>query len=207
MSKVKICGLQRTQDIEIVNEFMPNYAGFILGSEKKFRRQVSASDAEKLSEKLDPQIKSVGVFVDEPIDFICSLCDNDVIDIIQLHGSEDNDYILELSKRVQNPIIKAVHVKNSNQVEQAEKLSCNYLLLDTAYKDKAGGGGKKFDWDLIPEKVSKPYFLAGGINAKNAIKAIEKLNPYCIDVSSSVETDGYKDRKKVKEIINLVRSV
>lgn len=207
MSKIKICGMQRSQDIEIVNEFLPDYVGFIMSTEKKFRRQISIDKAQKLSEILDPMIRPVGVFVNEPIDFIEYICRNDIIERVQLHGNESNDYILELRKRVPNPIIKAIHVSSSAQIAAAEKIPCSQLLFDTAYKDKAGGGGVKFNWDLIPNKVSKPFFLAGGLNADNIQKAIKQVNPYCVDLSSSVETDGYKDREKVREVVKKVRSV
>lgn len=207
MSKIKICGLQRSQDIEIVNEFIPDYVGFIMSTKEKFRRQIPVDKAQKLSELLDPMIKPVGVFVDEPVEFIEDICRNDIVEAVQLHGNENMEYILELRKRIPNPIIKAVHVSSIAQIVAAEKIPCSYLLLDTAYEDKAGGGGVKFNWDLIPNKVSKPFFLAGGLNADNISEAIKQVNPYCVDLSSSVETEGYKDREKVREVIKKVRSV
>lgn len=207
MSKIKICGLQRSQDIEIVNEFIPDYVGFIMSTKEKFRRQIPVDKAQKLSELLDPMIKPVGVFVDEPVEFIEDICRNDIVEVVQLHGNENMEYILELRKRIPNPIIKAVHVSSIAQIVAAEKIPCSYLLLDTAYEDKAGGGGVKFNWDLIPNKVSKPFFLAGGLNADNILEAIKQVNPYCVDLSSSVETEGYKDREKVREVIKKVRSV
>jgi phosphoribosylanthranilate isomerase len=206
MSKIKICGMQCRNDIEIVNEFLPDFAGFIMSTEDKFRRQISADKAFKLSQMLDQNIKAVGVFVDEPMEFIEDICNHDIVEVVQLHGNENREYILELRKRIPNPIIKAVHVSSMAQIVEMEKLPCNYLLLDTAYKDKVGGGGVKFNWDLIPPKVSKPFFLAGGLSADNVQEAIKTVNPYCVDLSSSVETDGYKDREKVKEVIKKVRS-
>lgn len=207
MSKIKICGMQRIEDIKIVNEFLPDFVGFIMSEQDKFRRQIPVNLAAKLRGNLDDFIRPVGVFVDESEEFIADICNNDIIDLIQLHGHEDNDYILRLGRMVRVPIVKAVHVRTSEEIRQAEKLSCQYLLLDTAYDDKAGGGGKKFDWDIIPQKVSKPFFLAGGINADNIQDAVSKVNPYCVDLSSSVETHGYKDREKVREVINKVRRV
>lgn len=207
MSKIKICGMQRIEDIETVNEFLPDFAGFIMSAQEKFRRQISVEKARALSQKLNPDIKAVGVFVDEPIEFIGDICSEGIIDLVQLHGHEDNDYMNALAKNVKIPIIKAVHVKNSNEITEAQKLDCDYLLLDTAYKDKIGGGGQKFNWNLIPKNVSKPFFLAGGLSAENIKQAIETVNPYAVDLSSSVETDGYKDREKVREVIDIVRRV
>ena len=205
MSRIKICGMQRIEDIEIVNEFLPDYVGFIMSVQNKFRRQVTVENAKALSQKLNPDIKAVGVFVDEPVEFIRNICSEGIIDLVQLHGHEDNDYINALAKNVKIPIIKAVHVKNANDITEAENLDCDYLLLDTAYKDKIGGGGQRFNWNLIPKNVSKPFFLAGGLSAENIKQAIKTVNPYAVDLSSSVETDGYKDREKVREVIDIVR--
>lgn len=205
MSKIKICGMQRIEDIEIVNEFLPDYVGFIMSVQNKFRRQVTVETAKKLSKKLNADIKAVGVFVDEPVEFIADVCSEGIIDLVQLHGHEDNDYINALAKNVKIPIIKVVHVKNANDITEAENLDCDYLLFDTAYKDKIGGGGQKFNWNLIPKNVSKPFFLAGGLSAENIKQAIKTVNPYAVDLSSSVETDGYKDREKVREVIDIVR--
>ncbi len=208
MSKIKICGITRVEDIEIVNEFSPDFIGFIFSvSEGRFRRQISVLKAKKLRSMLKATIKAVGVFVDEPIEFIEKICNEGIVDFVQLHGKEDNCYIQNLSERVKMPIIKAVHVKSTEQIYEAQKLCCQYLLLDTAYDDMAGGGGKNFNWEIIPKNLEKPFFLAGGLNADNIPLAVKKVNPYCIDLSSSVETDGFKDRKKVEEVIEKVRKV
>ncbi|MCH5303867.1 MAG: phosphoribosylanthranilate isomerase [Ruminococcus sp.] len=208
MSKIKICGMMRSEDIEIVNELTPDFVGFVFSSiDGRFRRQVSVSKAERMRSSLKTSIKAVGVFVDEPIEFIERICEDDIIDVVQLHGNEKAEYILELSRTVKTPIIKAVHVKSAEQIYEAEKLPCQYLLLDTAYKDKVGGGGKKFNWDIIPDDIKKPFFLAGGLNAENISDALKKVNPYCIDLSSSVETNGFKDREKVKEVIKKARKL
>lgn len=199
--------MMHSKDIEAVNELRPDFVGFIMSTEQKFRRQISVHKAEKFRSMLKPSIKAVGVFVDEPIDFITEICENDIIDLIQLHGAEDDDYILELSRRVKTPIIKAVHVSTTQQILEAQKLHCQYLLLDTAYTDKVGGGGKSFNWDIIPDRLSRPFFLAGGINSDNIADAVKTVNPYSIDLSSSVETDGQKDKSKIKEVIEKVRRV
>lgn len=206
MSKIKICGMQRIEDIEIINTFSPDYTGFIMSTQQKFRRQIPVDRAKEFKAVLNPGIKAVGVFVNEPVEFVASICREDIIDLIQLHGNEDEEYIKSLL-HLNKPVIKAVHVNSTEQIEKAVKLSCDYLLLDTAYKDKVGGGGVKFNWDLIPTNLQKPYFLAGGLSSENIIPAINTLNPYCVDLSSSVETNGFKDKAKIKEIIELVRSV
>lgn len=204
MSKIKICGIKRTEDIEIVNKYKPDYIGFIFS---KSPRQIDFETAKELKSKLDKGIRVVGVFVNEPIDFIVKLCISNVIDVVQLHGDEDDEYIKQLRALVKCRIIKAVRVKSTEQILQEEQKKCDFLLLDTYKKDVYGGSGEKFNWDLIPNDLVKEYFLAGGLNADNIQLAIKTLQPFCVDVSSSVETDGVKDEQKVKEIIEKVRSV
>lgn len=206
MSKIKICGLMHTADADALNELVPDFAGFILSStEGRFRRQITVAKADLLRSRLDHSIKTVGVFVDEALDFITEICEDEIIDLIQLHGDEDDDFILSLSRRVRQPIIKAVKAKSSEDILAAEGLHCHYLLLDTPYSDKPGGGGESFGWEIIPKSLSKPFFLAGGLGADNLQKALEEVNPYCVDISSSVETDGKKDRAKIEEVIKIVR--
>lgn len=203
MTKVKICGLSRIEDIEYCNELLPDYIGFILGFPKS-KRNVSFEQAKLLRSKLNSSIKSVGVFVNADIDYICSLCDANVIDYVQLHGNEDDDYISKLKSKVDKPIIKAVRVQSKEDILSAETLNCDYLLLDTYVKDAIGGSGIAFDWSIIPN-ISKPYFLAGGLNANNVSKAIAICNPYAVDVSSSVEDGAYKSKQKIAEFISAVK--
>ncbi|AGC68988.1 N-(5'-phosphoribosyl)anthranilate isomerase TrpF [Thermoclostridium stercorarium subsp. stercorarium DSM 8532] len=201
MTKVKICGLTREQDIDAVNRILPDYIGFVFA---KSRRQIDERRAAELKRRLDPRIKAVGVFVNEKMDKIIRLCHKQVIDMVQLHGDENEDYILKLKEFVPNKIIKAVRVRTRADIERAAGVPCDFLLFD-AYSEKIyGGTGKTFDWSLIPS-VNRPFFLAGGINPENAVHAIKTLNPYCIDVSSGVETGGFKDPKKIIDIVAAVR--
>lgn len=203
MAKIKICGLTRPIDIEMVNKACPDYIGFVFAPS---RRQVSETTARQLKELLLPSIQAVGVFVNEEIDTIIRICRLGIIDIIQLHGDEDEDYIKKLRESVTNPIMKAIRVRSTWDIIEAEHLSCDYLLLDTYKENQYGGSGEAFDWTVIT-KIEKPFFLAGGINNVNALDAIESSRPYGIDVSSGVETDGLKDFYKIDDIITKVRSV
>ena len=203
MTKIKICGLSRPIDIDMVNTVLPDFIGFVFA---KSRRQVTEVMAKELKERLLPQIQAVGVFVNEELEKIMHLCKDGIIDLIQLHGDEDENYIRELRKGVKNPIIKAVRVRNTKDIEEAAKLTCDYLLLDTYKEGLYGGSGEIFDWSVIT-KIEKPFFLAGGLHTENILQAISQANPYCIDVSSGVETDGIKDRNKIIDIITKVRSV
>ncbi len=197
MAKIKICGLTRRQDIDAVNTALPDYIGFVFA---KSRRQVDEMQAKALKAALNPSIKAVGVFVNEEIGKIIRLCNSQVIDLIQLHGDENEDYIKKLKNCVPNKIIKAVRVKNREDIKKAMAFSSDYLLFDAYHESMYGGLGRTFDWSLI-SGVNRPFFLAGGINSDNIMRAITQCSPYCIDVSSGVETNGYKDPKKIMDIV------
>lgn len=207
-TKIKICGLTRKQDIEYVNEALPDFIGFVFA---KSRRQVSAETAAELKSLLDVRIKSVGVFVNEDISFICGLSSKGVIDYIQLHGDEDCKYIEALKEQLRKsdcstPIIKAVRVKDAGSLHMLQEFNSDFFLLDT-YSDKEyGGTGKTFDWSLA-QNIGKPFFLAGGLNYDNITDAINKAGPFCLDVSSGVETEGFKDRTKIIGLVEFIRSV
>ena len=201
MTKVKICGLTRLSDIDAVNDEKPDYIGFVFA---KSRRKVTPAQAMELRSNLAAGIIPVGVFVDETIENILSLVQNDVIDMVQLHGAESEEYIEELKKKTATPIIKAISVKNAGDVQKWASTAADYLLLDS----KGGGTGQTFDWNLIGE-VAKPYFLAGGLDMNNIENALNqtasRTTPFALDVSSGVETNGLKDPEKIKEFIRRVR--
>ena len=190
MMRIKVCGLTRKCDIDYVNEALPDYAGFVFAESK---RKVSVDKAFTLKRGLNPLIKAVGVFVDQDISFIRDLLKRGIIDIVQLHGHEDEEYI----SAVGAPVIKAVRL---GKKEEKTDYPVDYLLFDSP----SAGSGKTFDWSLIP-KTGKPFFLAGGINIGNISEAMA-INPFAIDVSSGVETDGAKDREKILEIVRSVRN-
>ena len=202
MTKIKICGLMRSEDIEAVNEAKPDFIGFVFAKGRK--RTVTHETAARLKAMLIPQIKAVGVFLDNDADEVLSLANDGVIDIIQLHGSEDSEYIAYIRSHTDKPIIKAVSVINAEDILLADKLDVDYLLLDTYNKNITGGTGEVFDWNIIP-KVGKPFFLAGGLNEDNIAGALN-VGAYCLDVSSGAETDGKKDRGKIINLVNTVRS-
>ena len=198
MAKIKICGLKRLDDIEIVNKYKPDYIGFVFADSK---RKVTSDLACKMKKNLDSSIKSVGVFVDEDIDVIIKLYDEGIIDIAQLHGLENEEYIKKLKQKsnYQLEIINAIEMSDEKDLLGYENSLADYLLLDSGK-----GSGKTFDWRLIRKDLKKEFFLAGGLNSKNISKAIEEFNPYAVDLSSGVETDGYKDELKIKEVMEEV---
>lgn len=197
MQKIKICGIRRAADIEIVNKYRPDYIGFIFY--KKSKRYISEADAMELRKRLLPEIKTVGVFVNEKPEIVAEYLNGGIIDIAQLHGTEPEEDILFIKKKTGRPVIKAVSVETQSDCEKYNESCADYILLDNG----KGGTGKCFDWKLIGN-VTKPFFLAGGINESNIDEAIS-ISPYAVDVSGGVETDGFKDEDKIRKIINKCR--
>lgn len=213
MQKIKLCGMMKPCDIEYANRVKPDLVGFVFANTK---RKISATQAKQFREALDAEISAVGVFVNEDIPVIASLVQDGCIDMIQLHGEEDADYIRRLRKICDVPVIKAVKVQTVEQIRQVAALPVDYLLLDTYRKGVLGGTGEAFDWELLREAKAaagdtaegelfgKPYFLAGGLHAGN-LREAAALGSYGLDVSSGIETDGSKDFTKMVEVMELVR--
>lgn len=226
MSRIKICGLKRMEDIDAANAYQPDYIGFVFANTKRF---VSDETASALKAALDPAIRAVGVFVNEPAVHVVKLVREGTIDMIQLHGQEDINYVNQLKEELEKakiyriPIIKAVRIDaslevtrdreqeildaNQKLIDEAKALNVDYLLFDAKVKGIPGGSGKTFDIAGLPsdDAIGMPYFLAGGIGLSNVAELIQLRRPFAIDVSSAVETDGFKDREKIKEMIDTVR--
>jgi phosphoribosylanthranilate isomerase len=200
MSKVKICGLRLLEDVAAVNRALPDFAGFVFAES---RRRVDMETAAGLKQGLDARIRTVGVFVNQEVDFITVLYRKGIINLIQLHGDEDSEYIRRLKKDCDCPVIKVVSV---GKVLQPLPLGADYALFDAASQQR-GGSGTRFDWSILQGYGGPPYFLAGGLTPENVREAVRLLAPFCVDVSSGVETDGVKDTKKINEFVRLVRGI
>lgn len=228
MTKIKMCGLRKLEDIEAVNEWKPDYAGFVFAPES--RRYVTVEQAAELKDHLDPQIQTVGVFVDEAPERVAVLLNQGVIELAQLHGSEDEEYLVRLRELTHKPVIQAFRILSREDVVRAMKSSADEILLDSG-----AGTGSTFNWEILriesdydraidAEKdgekpfctkrnrekslyaeETRPYFLAGGLNPQNVAEAIRRLHPYAVDVSSGIETDGSKDREKIAAFVTAVR--
>lgn len=188
---IKTCGMTRLEDIAAVNEAHPDMCGFIINFPKS-TRSVSAEQQIELAARLDPTICSVGVFVNAPINQIVALAHIGSIQAIQLHGNEDEDYIAHLREKCTLPIIKAFQIKNANDLAKAETSSADMVLLDSGQ-----GSGKSFDWSLL-KTFARPYLLAGGLYPQTIPEALNNLNPWGVDLSSGLETNGLKDREKIQ---------
>ena len=197
MTKIKFCGLTCKADIEAANAIIPDFIGFVFA--KDSRRYIPPENAAVLKSRLSPEISAVGVFVNERPESIASLLNDGVIDLAQLHGDEDEAYISRLKGLTGKPVIKAFRITSSSEVLRASASSADMILLDSGT-----GSGRTFNWQLIKE-IRRPYFLAGGLDPENVSDAVRLLNPWAVDVSSGIETDGFKDMEKMAAFAAAVR--
>ena len=197
MTKIKLCGLSRPEDIQAANRLLPDYVGFVFWPES--RRAVTPAQASALKAALDPSIRAVGVFVDEDPETVAQLLAAGIIDLAQLHGRESPAYLRILSGLVGHKIIQAAKVAGRADLDRGLETTADHLLLDAGL-----GEGKAFDWSLLTD-FPRPYFLAGGLTPDNVGEAIQVLRPWGVDVSSGIETDGYKDPAKMEAFVSAVR--
>lgn len=222
MTKIKICGLRREADIEYVNEVRPDYVGFVFAESK---RQVTKEQAKQLKGMLAGDITAVGVFVNASTERMVDLVHEGIIDVIQLHGQENDEVIARIKEHTIVPVIQAFGIRDAEDIKRACESKADMVLLD--YKN--AGSGATFDWELLKItemknhlaarssknplgcdgvlKWEKPLFLAGGIDSGNVQEAVRKLHPYAIDVSSGVEVNGFKDKEKIKDLARRIRDV
>ena len=211
MVKLKICGMRRSEDIEMANRHKPDYIGFVFAESP---RKVSYEQAKELSGLLSDEIVPVGVFVNEHMKLIVDLFKDGIIEMAQLHGDEDEKYIRNLKDKSieetgkQIPVINAIEIKEgadyNDELLKWRDSASDYFILDSGK-----GSGKTFDWSLIDKEsefFKNSIFLAGGLNSENLALAMEEFNPFAVDLSSSVETDGFKDEEKIKEIIEIMEN-
>lgn len=197
MTKIKLCGLSRECDIDAVNKLQPEFIGFVFW--KKSKRYITPEKALLLKNRLSKDIISAGVFIDEELEVVAGLLNDGIIDIAQLHGKEDENYINRLRELTGKKIIKAFIIKSEDDIKAAEDSIADYVLLDSG-----AGTGKAFDRTLL-KNIKRPYFLAGGLYPDTVGEAIRELHPFAVDVSSGIETDGLKDETKMTAFVNAVR--
>lgn len=201
-TKIKICGLYRNCDIDYVNETRPDFAGFIFYPPS--HRYVTEEQMRHFRERLKQEIPAVGVFVDEPVEQVARYLEEGLIQVAQLHGHEDEDYIKKLRKLVPGcEIWKAFRIQSKADLQNAAKSSADRILLDNGY-----GTGRCFDWRLMEgQDIPRPFLLAGGLHPGNVEAALERFHPWGVDVSSGVETDKQKDLGKIREMIWKIRRI
>lgn len=198
MIRIKLCGLTRPEDIAAANALQPEYIGFVFAPKSK--RYLSPQQAALLRARLDPAIKAVGVFVNEPPEAVARLLNENIIDIAQLHGQEDAAYLARLRSLTAKPLWQAFRAESAAGLAAAARSTADMVLLDSG----AGGTGTVFNWKLL-QGFPRPYILAGGLDAENAADATARLHPYAVDVSSGIETAGKKDPAKMAAFVAAVR--
>ena len=200
-TELKICGLSRMEDVIAVNRHGADYAGFVFF--KKSKRYIDPYKAGELIEFLRSDIKPVGVFMDEPLDepldSVISTARISGVEMIQLHGHESEEYVEYVKRTLERPVIKAFKADEEGALEKALHTTADYVLIDSG-----AGTGKKFDWNILKD-FKREDFLAGGLDPDSVGEAISLLEPFAVDVSSGVETDGIKDEKKIESFIKAVK--
>ena len=198
--RIKICGLMGPEDIRAVNEAVPDMAGFILA--KGRRRTLQPEQMRELTRLLAPGILRTAVFLDQDREWIARLAEEDLMDVIQLHGSESGADIRFLRERTGKPVIKAFRIDCAEDARMVQESEADLVLLDHG----SGGSGEAFDWSLIRE-IRRDFILAGGLTPENVREAVEQTGPAAVDVSSGVETEGRKDPEKIRRFVRTVRSM
>lgn len=226
--KVKMCGISKVETIPAIIDAKPDYMGLVFAPSK---RQVTVEQAKTLVEELYKQnvvgnnseaeqtepvtsldtassetIKTVGVFVNETIENLLKIAEEVKLDVIQLHGDEDESFIQILKEQSNVEVWKAVQVRRATDAEKWIDSSADMLLFDAYHKDERGGTGEVFDWSSLDE-FERPFMLAGGIDSTNVARAIRTVRPYGIDISSGIETNSVKDNEKMKAFTNIVRTI
>jgi len=205
MALIKVCGIKTQEEIDILNKYKPDFAGFVFSESK---RRISLEKAALLNNRLSKDIKAVGVFVNEQLSYVREACKSCSLKVIQLHGDENSSYIEELKAELGGDILiwKAIRVKKGTLFSSIDKANIDAILLDAFSKNAYGGTGETFNWDTAVDFArNNKIVLAGGLSRGNVLSAIELLNPYCVDVSSGVEIDGYKSEFKVRDFITQVK--
>ncbi|RJU24766.1 phosphoribosylanthranilate isomerase [Streptococcus sp. AM43-2AT] len=188
MTKVKICGLSTVEAVETAVLAGADYIGFVFAESK---RQVSLEQAQELAKRVTGKSKIVGVFVSPSLEDLEQTIGQVSLDMVQIHGTFDEALIPLISV----PVIRAIQL--SDQEAQVSS-QADYLLFDAP----VAGSGQTFDWGLLKDqKIQQDFFIAGGLTVDNVRQARETFQPYAVDVSSGVETDGRKDIEKIKAFI------
>lgn len=203
---VKICGIRRPQDVEILNKVIPDCAGFVFL--KTSARYVSPSEAQALCAKLSPKIRRVGVFVNEPISSVIETATQTGLQVIQLHGDEDYSYVRAIRKRWSGYLWRAVRVQSASCIRAAERLPIDLLVLDAFSAAAYGGTGNLANLSIIEQhRPNLPFFIAGGIDAGNVAEIVRRIQPTGVDLSSGIETDGVKDAIKAEQFMRQIRGI
>ncbi|MBC78673.1 MAG: N-(5'-phosphoribosyl)anthranilate isomerase [Chloroflexi bacterium] len=204
-TKIKICGIRDTNIIEKISKLEIDFLGLnFIENSKRYIQKDTALEISKLLHLTNNKINLVGLFQDHEINHVNKITELINLDFVQLCGKESVEYINSINTKV----LKVIHIKPSHNIQEVEaKINkylskCEYVILDTFSKKSSGGTGEVFNWEKYSSLFSKKVFVAGGLNHNNISKIVNLHNPWGVDVSSGVETDGNKDIDKIKKFIN-----
>lgn len=197
--KIKTCGITNLEDALLCESEGADALGFILY--KKSKRYIEPELVKKIISHLSPFIMKVGVFVNEPPDFINETVAYLNLNSVQLHGEESP----EIARKINLPVIKSFRINNEFDFSVLQKYSDISFLFDTYSDSDYGGTGKIFNWELIPGEIRGKIILAGGVSINNIENIFNNIKPAAVDLSSSIESEpGKKDKAKVKEFFKKI---
>jgi phosphoribosylanthranilate isomerase len=193
--KIKICGITKLEDAKLAAELGADAIGFIFYPKSK--RYITPDNAKSISQSLPPLLHKIGVFVNEEIDEVNRIANLVKLTAVQLHGDESPEYI----SKINYPVIKSFGVDETFNFSTLNDFSNCGIILDVKDTVQYGGTGNSFDWNLIPEELRSKIIIAGGVGIKNIDEIKKNINPYGVDISSSVELEsGIKDKEKLKKL-------
>ena len=201
--KVKICGITNTEDAQAAIAAGTDLLGFVFAAESP--RRVTVEQAAAIAREVPPYVVRVGLFVNAPEELVSEAMGACALQLLQFHGDETPEYCRQFPAMS----MKAFRVKDAETLRMLPEYPTDAWLLDAFVPGQRGGTGHAFNWDLAVEavKLGKPVFLAGGLTPENVAKAVRKVRPYGVDVSSGVEfAPGKKDHAKVRAFIEAAKS-
>ncbi|ALS02174.1 N-(5'-phosphoribosyl)anthranilate isomerase [Enterococcus silesiacus] len=187
--KVKICGLKTKEHVDLAVNFGADYLGFVFAESK---RQITPEKAKEITRNVPKEVKKVGVFVSPSYAEVETVIQQANLDIVQIHG-------ILMTEKLSVPVIRAIPVNKAIQETLRQEPETDFLLFDAPPQEFVGGNGQVFDWQQLDTSLIKnrKIIIAGGLTTENVLQAKRRFNPYAVDVSSGVETNGVKDPEKI----------
>ena len=209
-TRIKLCGLSKPSDVDCAVDLGADAIGLVFYPPSP--RALSVAQAVELTRNVPPFLSVVGLFVNATPDWVRDVTSNVPLSLLQFHGDETPAQCEALASVAGLPWLRALRIEPDTQPGDLVKSALNYsaasgLLFDT-HVEGYGGGGKVFDWSLIPAELARRAVLSGGLNAQNVGEAIRRVRPYAVDVSSGIEVQGakgVKDHARMAAFVHAVR--
>jgi len=194
--KAKICGLKTKENVDLAVTSGADYLGFVFAESK---RRITPEKAKEITVNVPRKVKKIGVFVSPSYEEVETIIQQANLDMVQIHGAL-------MTEKVSVPVIRAIPVNHAVQAALSQEPETEFLLFDAPPQKFVGGNGEVFDWQQLDTSIikNKKVFIAGGLTAENVLQAKKRFNPYAVDVSSGVETNGVKDPAKIVAFLKKV---